>query len=97
MWVLVFRPVWNRSSALPRLVADTFGIMMAALLLRAEPLVTLSQDASPPYGGEDIVSLVNLAVRLGLIAFFLVSIVEVLRRLWKLQREDGRGSPERAA
>ena len=85
LWMLLVRPDLVRFRAGARLLTRAIGLVSAALLLRAAPLV-LPVAGTTVESAEGVVRLVNLAIRIGLVAFICITIVEVMREAWRLQR-----------
>jgi hypothetical protein len=86
LWMMLLRPGWERFRVGASLFARVVGLLCAALLLRATPLVVLGASVSPPDNAAAIVRVVNMAVQFSLAAFLAVSMWEVVRELWRLRR-----------
>jgi hypothetical protein len=81
LWMMLLRPDWARFRRMITLVTNGFGLVIAALLLRGGPYVTLAGGATGFHGDASVVQFVNLGIRVGLVMWAITSVVELVREL----------------
>jgi hypothetical protein len=85
LWLLLLRPRLLRFRAAARVAAHAVALVAAALLLRSAPLVIPAAGTAVEHAAS-LARLVNVAVQIGLSVFIVVTIVEILRELWRMYR-----------
>lgn len=88
LWAVLLRPDWLRYRRAVSVVTNLAAIAVVIVLLRAGTYVTLAPGADLAQHAK-IADAVNLAFRLGMVAFICVSTLEIARTLWRLGRGPG--------
>ena len=88
LWAVLLRPDWLRYRRAVSVVTNVAAIAIGIVLLRAGTYVTLAPGADLAQHAK-IADAVNLAFRLGMVAFVCVAALEIARTLWRLGRGPG--------
>ena len=85
LWAVLLWPDWLRYRPAASLLTNVGAITIATVLLRAGTYVTLAPDADPAQHAA-IANAVNLAFRIGMVAWICAATWEIARTLWRLGR-----------
>ena len=88
LWAVLLWPDWLRYRPIVSVLTNVGAVAIGVVLLRAGTYVTLAAGADPAQHTE-IAHAVNLAFRLGMVAWVCVATWEIARTLWRLGRGPG--------